>query len=112
MPPPYSLPRSAAHALLLLGAGTLLAGCSVLAELVYENKRHSAARHCEQQVSKTQHDECRSRVPPGYDQYQQQRQAESGGANEQAAARKDAQARRDESLCFTRQATGEKVCPN
>jgi hypothetical protein len=97
---------------LLAAAVVLTTGCSGLSELVYDNKRHSAERHCNQQVSKTQHDECRARVQPSHDQYEKQRQDAMTGSNEQAAARKDAQAKRDESLCFTRQATGERVCPN
>jgi len=97
---------------ILVSAAALLSGCSAVSELVYENKRHSATRHCVQQVTKTQHDECSSRLPLSYDEYEKQRQSASGGVNEQAASRKDAQTKRDESLCFTRQATGERVCPN
>jgi outer membrane biogenesis lipoprotein LolB len=96
----------------LLAATAVLTGCSGLSELVYDNKRHSAERRCQQQVSKTQHDDCRGRALPAYDQYEQQRQTVTTGTNQQAAARKDAQTKRDESLCFTRQSTGERVCPN
>jgi hypothetical protein len=100
----------------VLLAATVVAttGCSGLSELVYDNKRQSAERHCSQHVSKTQNDECRAgaRALPSYDEYEKQRQGASAGSNERAAARKDAQTKRDESLCFTRQATGERVCPN
>jgi hypothetical protein len=75
-----------------------LAGCQVL----YDTKVADTESGCEKLVSQTQVQECKQKVRAQLADY---RREQSDKNRSQSKAERD-------SLCFTKQATGEKVCPN
>jgi len=88
--------RSTVFCLLaVLVVGT--AGCAAIGE-------ETARQECRKQARWEDQRACEQQVRQTYSGYDQKREALSAGSSETA--------RPAASLCFVRQSTGEKVCPN
>jgi hypothetical protein len=99
------LVRLISAACLSLG-GHALTGCTSVAELAYDVHADQQAQQCLGLPTQAELSACRARIRLAEEQARSLRQAGGGERAATSAARPAAD------LCFTRAATGERVCPN
>lgn len=88
---------------LALSTLLLTSACSV----IYDSQRELARKSCHELATLQERNECLKRQDTNYSQYEKQRQdVQENGTEKKAAPKKD------NSLCFKRESTGELVCPN
>lgn len=97
----------------LMGLAAGLSACTAVGSIAYDGARSDAARACEAYPSMADRQACLGKIDAlrGQDPERLHQQAQTGDSQRAAAQRDDA-AKRQQSLCFKRQSTGETVCPN